>query len=565
MPCLRRYPLLLALLLIALLARAQTPLGQPTLDEQKATIWCAAIRFVYDDTGAPELKNTLRCGSLKALENSIKADKQGVYSKLYQPLEGRGTMYKGLGSDKSRLTKLKDEIINKLQASPARRQDPARMRAVQALAASLTSYVESGTPPGDVSSALNAEAAPDTSADAATDEATAAAPADAGPSIADNPNYAPPAAPGGAGESLMSKLFAPLAFILALLSIVLYVLLRRNIAALMARTDRHRAELESVKGNSLGGVAGSGAFSAKRLTPEMEAEVARIVQQRVAEALAQPSAPIRAASGSIEPRAEALGNVAPQRPASNATPAGTPRPSQPQPQNRSAAQGSGPGTAGLPAPAPTPPPAPAPPAAPAPAGRDTPAPTPSTEAPAPAGPASGAAAGQRAEMALPAFENIASAPSAYSPPAAPHLEMPIPAGPPSAAPRDEFDSLVPPVQLPAPESYAAVAAAPAPRYYAKVPVNGGFSAYDLQAEPQHDSIYELLPDPRQPDTATFRINPDPAVHAYAIQSAQYSLRDACRYQQPAGPTSRIVTDEPGTLRKVGGTWQVEQKAVIHFE
>ena len=128
--------LLTGLFLSAALTHAQTQLGQPSLDEQKAQIWCAAIKFVYDDTGRPNLKSKLNCGgSLKQLENSIKADSQKVYSLLYQPLEGRGTMYKGLGSDKSRLQKLRDEIINKLKASPSRKGSPARMQAVDALAA----------------------------------------------------------------------------------------------------------------------------------------------------------------------------------------------------------------------------------------------------------------------------------------------------------------------------------------------------------------------------------------------------------------------------------------------
>jgi hypothetical protein len=137
-----------------------------------------------------------------------------------------------------------------------------------------------------------------------------------------------------------------------------------------------------------------------------------------------------------------------------------------------------------------------------------------------------------------------------------------PAGPPAAASRDEFDSLVPPVTLPEPPRPVA----PGPELrYVKVPVNGGFSEYDLSDQPQHDSIYQITLSPQNPDMATFRVNPNPAVHAYAIQSAQFSLREACRYQQPAGPVSRIITDEDGTLRRVAGAWQIEHKAAIRFE
>ncbi|MBO3271086.1 hypothetical protein [Hymenobacter defluvii] len=529
MKVLRYLVLPACLLLSTTLTHAQTQLGQPTLDEQKAQIWCAAIKFVYDDTGRPNLKNGVNCGgSLKQLENSIKADSQKVYSLLYQPLEGRGAMYKGLGSDKSRLQKLTTEIINKLKASPSRKGSPARIQAVDALAASLNNYVENGTPPADVSSSLNAEATPDTS----TDEATAAAPADAGPE--ENPNYATPA-PAGNKEGVMSSLFAPIAFILALLSLVLFWLLRSSMRNLNVRMDRHRDELEKLKsaGQNVSTAPG-GTFSSKRLTPELRAEIEKIVQQRVAEELGQDF-------DSSED--EGLGYVAaPQK-----TPAPIER--QPTTDSRSVAQGFNAGSTEKPAPStPVTPPAPAKPA---------------TQQPAPVA----SAPVETPQPATPAFDNIAAAPSAYAPPAAPHLEMPIPAGPPSASPRDEFDSLVPPVQLPAPESYASVAAAPASvRYvYAKVPVNGIFSEYDFLEEAQHDSIYEITLDSNKPDTATFQVNPDPSVHAYAIQSAQYSLRDACRYPQPSGPVSYIINDEPGTLRKQGGAWHIEQKAVVHFE
>ena len=101
--------------------------------------------------------------------------------------------------------------------------------------------------------------------------------------------------------------------------------------------------------------------------------------------------------------------------------------------------------------------------------------------------------------------------------------------------------------------------------YVKVPVNGAFNEYDLTDEPQHDSIYEIRLNPQQPETATFRVTSNSAVHAYAIQSAQYSLREACAYQPPTGPVSRIVNEKDGALRKVAGNWQIEQKAAIRFE
>ncbi|WP_100338532.1 hypothetical protein [Hymenobacter chitinivorans] len=513
-------------------ASAQTPLGQPTLDEQKVQIWCATVRYVYDDNNRPNLKSSLNCGgSLPDFVTSIKADSQKVYSLLYQPLEGKGTMYKGLGSDKSRLQKLTTEIINKLQASPARKADAERMARLNALKTQLDTYLTNGTPPADPNSDVTAGAVDTEDTSVADDASLTASDAGVGQgAVESNAAVAPRPAP--ASESLMSKLFAPLALILSLLSIFLYVMLRRSISALGTRADRHRSELESVKAvamsgsvPSAGGVAAAG--SPKRMTPELQREIERIVQQRVAEELAkqQPTTPPAKAE-----------KPAPQ-PATGAQPRATNNPARPV------------------AAAPTQSPAPTRPVVQAPA-------------PIPVAPPAAPAPNQ--------FQNIESAPTSYAPPVPMHETaqppMPIPSGSPASAPRDDFDSLVPPVQLPGPETWeapAAPVAAPVPpapsRYYVKVPVNGGFSEYDLQDQPQHDSIYEITPDPRVPERATFRVTSNVGVHAYAIQSAQYSLREACAYQQPNGPVSRIVTDKDGTLIKSNGAWQIEQKAAIHFE
>ncbi|TGE26372.1 hypothetical protein [Hymenobacter metallicola] len=507
-------------LLLTTSGYAQTPLGQPTLDEQKVQIWCATVRYVYDDNNRPNLKSSLNCGgSLADFVTSIKADSQKVYSMLYQPLEGKGTMYKGLGSDKSRLQKLTTEIVTKLQASPARRADAARMAKLTTLKEQLDAYLTNGTPPADLNSDVTAAGA-DTEDTSVADEASlAASDAGVGQGAAEGNAIAP--RPAAASESLMSKLFAPLALILSLLSIFLYVMLRRSISALGTRADRHRSELESVKAAALSGSAPSAgvvaaAAAPKRITPELQREIERMVQQRVAEELAKHQS-----SATAAPKVEA--------------PAPRQAPPVAQAANRAANT-------------------PARPAAPAP--KPAPAPTPPVQN---------------------QFQNIASAPTTHAPPQVPMHEtapvpQPIPSGSPASAPRDDFDSLVPPVQLPGPETWetpAPVAAAPAAstptRYYVKVPVNGGFSEYDLQEQPQHDSIYEITPDPRVPERATFRVTANTGVHAYAIQSAQYSLREACAYQQPNGPVSRIVTDKDGTLIKSNGAWQIEQKAVIHFE
>jgi hypothetical protein len=207
-------------------AAAQTPLGQPSLDEAKVQIWCATVRFVYDDAGRPNLKNTVRCegGNLDALAASIRPDSLRVYSLLYQPIEGRGNIYQGKKDNTARLTALTKAIVGKLKGSPARRRDPARMARVAALETALTNYAVSGTPPGDVPDAMIPEA-PDTTATAGVAlgpaeaaEAQAAAERDAAGAAAPRPATGP--------ESLLNRFAAPLALILGILSLVLYVMLR---------------------------------------------------------------------------------------------------------------------------------------------------------------------------------------------------------------------------------------------------------------------------------------------------------------------------------------------------
>jgi hypothetical protein len=478
--------LLTSLLLLAAGGHAQTPLGQPTLEERKVQIWCATAKFVYEDTGHPELKSQLKCGGpLKDFAGSIKADEQRVYSALYQPLEVQGVMYKGLGSDNSRLQTLVREIINRLRTSPSRKGNAARLAGVTKLETALKNYLDQGTPIGDLPAAEATAETETVDTTATTDEATAAAPGDAGLDEAGVATPTPAAA--GTGEGLMNKFFGPLALILALLSLVLYALLKRSIGAswkeINARIDKRRDDIAALQ-SSPGSGAGAGK-PAERFSPAQLRELEQLIQQRVEQELQKRQATPKA-------------NVAP------ATPAPAPQPVAPAPQPVA--------------------PVPAPVAPPVPAAAPAPAPVPPTVAPA------------------------------------------APASSP-AAPQEEFDSLIPPVQLPtAPAAAPAVSTADQPRTrYVKVPVNGVFNEYDFSDEPQHDSIYEIHLDPQWPELATFSVTQNPAVHAYAIQSAQYSLREACKYQQPAGPVTRIVTEEEGVLRKAAGAWQIEQKAAIRFE
>jgi hypothetical protein len=227
---------LVALLLGAVApARAQTPLGQPSLDEGKVQIWCAAVRFVYDDAGRPNLKSTVRCegGDLTALAASIRPDSLRVYSVLYAPIEERGSIYQGKKDNPARLAALTKAIISKLKSSPARRRDPARMARVAALETALTNYAVSGTPPGDVPAAM----APETADSVAANGFITPGPAEAAEAEEPltNPNSASAA---GSTENLLFRFAAPLALILGILSLVLYAMLRITLGRWMRQQRR---------------------------------------------------------------------------------------------------------------------------------------------------------------------------------------------------------------------------------------------------------------------------------------------------------------------------------------
>ena len=227
---------LLVLLSGAPTAIAQTQLGQPSLDEAKVQIWCATMRFVYDDTGHPGLKSSLRCeaGNLDALATSIRPDSQRVYSVLYQPIEGRGTIYQGKKDDPARLAGLTKAIISKLRSSTARRKDPVRLARLEALATALNTYVTNGTPPGELT------AAPTPAVPAEASPAPGAAPGLAEAAEAESAGKRPvaAAAPTDAAGSLMNRIFSPLALSLSLLSLVLFGLLRANVSRLLRRQQR---------------------------------------------------------------------------------------------------------------------------------------------------------------------------------------------------------------------------------------------------------------------------------------------------------------------------------------
>ena len=235
-----RRPLLFLAAALSLTAtvRAQTPLGQPTLDESKVQIWCATIRYVYDDAGRPELKETVNCasGTLAALAASIQPDSLRVYSLLFVPVEEKtNAAAVGKKDNATRLDALAAAIVRKLRASPARRHDPARMQRLTALEKALTDYARHGTPPGAVDAAMRPEQADSTQPNPAAPGPAEAAEARASAErlVADAPLGAPPVAAAEQPETtqdLLLRFAAPVALVLSILALVIFAVQRISMA-----------------------------------------------------------------------------------------------------------------------------------------------------------------------------------------------------------------------------------------------------------------------------------------------------------------------------------------------
>lgn len=421
-------------------------------------------------------------------------------------------MYKGLGSDASRLQRLSSEIVKKLGGSAARRKNPARMAQLKRLEDALTAYVAQGTPiPGDIGQ-VNAES------EVSFDSTATETPEVVATPEAEETSATPAAA--SAAESPMTRLFGPIALILSLLSLVLWWLerrvLRSHISELRSSSSRHRTELDSMKGAGRPGQEAPSelTFSQRKQVEEL---VERLVQQRLAE---------------LTPQGRTAAEAAPAMPTVAPVPAA------------------------------------APPVAPPPAAVAPPA---FHESGAPTVPSGTAAAAPPVTPPLPASFSDSAPPTSSRSTTPPVAEVPAPsavttAAPTSAAPAPEFASVVPPVpprgevpETPHPEPQ------PLGYFYAEMPVDGGFPEEALTTLARPDSIYEITPDPLQPDVASFRLNDDPQVQEYILQSTTDVLSEACRYQVPGGPATRIVTEAPGLLRKDGSVWQIEQLARIRFE
>lgn len=125
---------------------------------------------------------------------------------------------------------------------------------------------------------------------------------------------------------------------------------------------------------------------------------------------------------------------------------------------------------------------------------------------------------------------------------------------------------VPPVAEEAPV-YAAPPM-PAPRlrtqYVGEAPFNNTFPARALSDQPGTYSMFAIESSEEQPEQGTFAVTGNLASH---VRDHRSVLEPVCEYVggYPLGSESRVVTEQPGVVRRRGGDWEVVQRAKVRFE
>ena len=128
----------------------------------------------------------------------------------------------------------------------------------------------------------------------------------------------------------------------------------------------------------------------------------------------------------------------------------------------------------------------------------------------------------------------------------------------SAPEADEFESLLAPLP----------AVPPAPRlrqqFVDEAPFNNGFPARALRDQPGTYSMFVISSSEQQPEQGTFAVTGNQASH---VSDHRNVLEPVCEYVggYPLGSEARVVTVEPGHVRRRGDDWEVVQRAKVRFE
>ena len=98
----------------------------------------------------------------------------------------------------------------------------------------------------------------------------------------------------------------------------------------------------------------------------------------------------------------------------------------------------------------------------------------------------------------------------------------------------------------------------------EAPFNNGFPARALRDQPGSYSMFVIESSEQQPEQGTFAVTGNLASH---VRDHRSVLEPVCEYVggYPAGSESRVVTLEPGHVRRRGDDWEVVQRAKVRFE
>lgn len=117
---------------------------------------------------------------------------------------------------------------------------------------------------------------------------------------------------------------------------------------------------------------------------------------------------------------------------------------------------------------------------------------------------------------------------------------------------------------------AAEAPAPAPtprlrtQYVGEAPFNNIFPARALSDQPSTYSMFAIESSEQQPDQGTFAVTGNLASH---VRDHRTVLEPVCEYVggSPLGSEMRVITEQPGLVRRRGSDWEVVQRARVRFE
>ncbi|MVN75915.1 hypothetical protein GO988_06205 [Hymenobacter sp. HMF4947] len=165
---------------------------------------------------------------------------------------------------------------------------------------------------------------------------------------------------------------------------------------------------------------------------------------------------------------------------------------------------------------------------------------------------------ETSSAALPSLASIAGAAPTPTPPAA------VPA-PPAPEPTPVPDAVEPGTSIELDVTPAAAPLEPAVRlqFVNEAPFNNTFAARTLSDAMASYSIYEVLCNEQTPDQGQFRVVGNMVSH---ISNHRNILEPVCEYvAYPQGGETRIITEQPGEVRRRGADWEIVRRARIRFE